>query len=127
MVRLTGMPLVGPPPGEVLDPVPRADLVRAMTEELDSLLADLEGDTRNVLLTLVRVWSTIATGEIRSKDAAAAWALDQLPPEHRPLLELASAAYLGEADDDWRERLPAAEVLAGVLIERIRLAAANGA
>jgi streptomycin 3"-adenylyltransferase len=124
MVRLTGIPLVGPPPDEALDPVPRADLVRAMTAELHSLLADLESDTRNVLLTLVRMWSTIATREFRSKDAAASWALDQLPGEHRPLLELARAAYLGESDDDWRELLSDAKALAGNLADRILLAAA---
>jgi predicted nucleotidyltransferase len=99
MVAQEGRPLVGPPPEALLDPVPTADLVRASREELPTLMADLETDTRNVLLTLARMWSTVITGEIRSKAAAAAWAIDQLPEAHRPALVLARAAYLGEATD----------------------------
>ncbi|HEX2193739.1 MAG TPA: aminoglycoside adenylyltransferase domain-containing protein, partial [Candidatus Limnocylindria bacterium] len=71
MVRHAARPLVGPPPAELLDPVPRRDLQRAMVEELDGLLADLVPDTRNVLLTLARMWCTLDTGQMRSKDAAA--------------------------------------------------------
>jgi streptomycin 3"-adenylyltransferase len=125
MVRLTGVPLLGPSPDQVLDPVPRADLIRAMTAGLDALLGDLESDTRNVLLTLARVWSTIATGEFHSKDVAAAWALKQMGPDHRPVLELARAAYLGRAEDDWRDLRPAAKALAAYLTHRIRLAGAR--
>ena len=38
---------------------------------LPALLADLANDTRNVLLTLARIRTTVASGEIRSKDDAA--------------------------------------------------------
>jgi hypothetical protein len=99
MVRSEGRPLVGPPPEALLDPVPTADLVRASRDELPTLLADLEADTRNVLLTLARMWCTVATGRIHSKAAAAAWAIDRLPEAHRPALVLARAGHLGEASD----------------------------
>ena len=46
-----------------------------------------------MLLTLARIWSTAETGEIRSKDAAAGWALEHLPPEHQPVLERARDGY----------------------------------
>ncbi|MBM0238323.1 DUF4111 domain-containing protein [Micromonospora sp. ATA32] len=36
-------------------------------------------DTRNVILTLARIRTTLATGGIRSKDAAADFVLDRLP------------------------------------------------
>jgi aminoglycoside adenylyltransferase-like protein len=101
MVLLADAPLAGPPPAAVLDPVPRADLVRAMLDGIDPLLADLEHDTANVLLTLARSWCTVATGEIRSKDTAAEWALTRLPEEHRAVLAGARAVYLG-ADPDRR-------------------------
>jgi hypothetical protein len=91
-----------------------------MLDELPSLLGDLEDDTRNVLLTLARMWSTLATGEIRSKDAAVDWALPLLPDAHRELLELARDAYLGTAADAWKERMPAATALADTMVERIR-------
>lgn len=94
MVLAGDHPLAGPPPARVLDPVPHADLVRASLAGVPGLLRDLDGDTRNAVLTLARVWTTLATGQIRSKDAAADWALARLPPEHRPVLEHARELYL---------------------------------
>ncbi|WPO73248.1 MULTISPECIES: aminoglycoside adenylyltransferase domain-containing protein [unclassified Streptomyces] len=94
---------------QVLDPVPHADLIRASVAGIPDLLDDLEGDTRNVLLTLARIWTTLATGHIRSKDAAADWALAQLPPEHRPVLEHARHLYLNcrYSGESWSETLRA--------------------
>lgn len=100
MVLLGDRPLVGPPPAEVLDPVPHDDLVRAVVHGIPGLLDDLETDTANVVLTLARIWTTVATGRLRAKDAAADWALERLPDEHRPVLERARAIYLGEIDDE---------------------------
>jgi streptomycin 3"-adenylyltransferase len=101
MVLLADRPLAGPPPAEVLDPVPRGDLVKAMVGDVPALLDDLEWDTRNVLLTLARIWSTLATGDIRPKDAAADWALARLPKEHRAVLSRARAIYLGDEEERW--------------------------
>jgi streptomycin 3"-adenylyltransferase len=101
MVLLGDRPLLGPPPARLLDPVPPSDLVDAMVGSLDGLLQDLEGDTRNVVLTLARIWCTVATGAIRSKDGAATWALARLPDEHRQVLVRARSIYLGEQDDRW--------------------------
>lgn len=99
--------LLGPPPTEVLDPVPHEDLRRAIVAGIPNLLADLEPDTRNVLLTLARIWTTLATGEIRSKDAAADWALAHLPEEHRSVLAHARAIYLGdEQETGWVDLMP---------------------
>lgn len=52
MVLLGNTPLFGPPPGEVLDPVPHEDLIRAIVAGVPDLLADLKSDTRNAVLTL---------------------------------------------------------------------------
>jgi streptomycin 3"-adenylyltransferase len=98
-------PLFGPPPAEVLDPIPAADVRRAMVDGIPSLLADLDGDERNVVLTFARIWTTLATGAIRSKDEAADWALPLLPPEHRAVLAHARAIYLGEATEEWGDLL----------------------
>jgi predicted nucleotidyltransferase len=100
MVRARCVAVRGAHPAELFDPVPQQDLVRAIVDELPSLMADLESDTRNVLLTLARMWITVATGEITSKDAAAAWALERLPAA-RLVLERARAGYLGVVDDRW--------------------------
>ncbi|MCF1596749.1 aminoglycoside adenylyltransferase family protein [Streptomyces muensis] len=99
MVLLADTPLYGPPPADVLAPVPHEDLRRAIVTGVPELVGDLDTDTRNVLLTLARIWTTLATGAIRSKDAAADWALPRLPAEHRPVLAHARAVYLGERDE----------------------------
>ncbi len=101
MVVLANTPLLGRPPAEVFDPVPRRDLLHAMAGDLDRLRGDIDSDTRNVILTLARIWSTVETGVIRSKDAAADWALDRLPEAHRPVLARARAIYVGDRAEGW--------------------------
>lgn len=108
MVMRAGTPLFGPPPAQVFDRVPPEDLISAMVEGIDPLRENLESDTRNVLLTFARIWSTLETGVIRSKDAAADWALPRLPEELRLVLARARAGYIGpdpERWDDLRDRL----------------------
>jgi len=119
MVQLGGRPLLGSPAAEVLDPVPAGDLRRAVSN-VDALLEGLEDDTRNVLLTLARAWSTLETGQIRSKDAAADWALDRLPPEHRAVLARARAGYLGAEDERWDDLAGDVRQHADYVVGRIR-------
>ncbi|MEV7885825.1 aminoglycoside adenylyltransferase family protein [Streptomyces sp. NPDC002817] len=109
MVLTGDRPLTGPRPARVLDPVPRTDLVRASVAGIPGLLDDLDSDTRNVLLTFARIWTTLATGQIKSKDAAADWALARLPPEHRAALEHARRLYLNcpYSAERWSEVLRA--------------------
>lgn len=120
MVLLADTPVFGPPPAEILDPVPDEDLVAAMVGGIGSLLDDLESDTTNVILTLARIWSTLATGLIRSKDAAADWALPRLPEEHRPPLARARSVYLGEEEELWDDLRPLVRSHAAHVEARIR-------
>ncbi|MFF7789751.1 aminoglycoside adenylyltransferase family protein [Streptomyces sp. NPDC007991] len=119
MVLRADAPLHGPPPAELLDPVPHDDFRRAIVAGVPELMAELDSDTRNVLLTLARIWTTLTTGTIRSKDAAAAWALDRLPAEHRPALARARAVYLGDETERWDDLAPrpCAEFLTRVITE----------
>jgi predicted nucleotidyltransferase len=115
--------LAGPPPAEVLDPIPDADLRRAITAGVPSLIGDLDSDTRNVLLTLARVWATLATTEIASKDDAAEWALERMPDDLAGPLNLAREMYLDGWDrDDWGDELAAARATATHLVGEIRRA-----
>ena len=93
--------IVGPPPADVLDPVPQRDVIAAMVEAIESLLEDLDSDTRNVVLTLARIWHTTATGEITTKDRAADWALPRLEADSRAVLERARAGYLRFDYETW--------------------------
>lgn len=112
--------LYGPPPAQLLDPVPLVDLWRAIVAGVPQLLGDLDHDTRNVLLTLARVWTTLATDTIRSKDAAADWAIERLPSEHRAVLAHARAVYLGEEEERWDGELRAGvRPCAGFLVDAI--------
>lgn len=106
MVLVAKTPVLGPPPAEIFDPVPHDDLVRAIVGDIDSLLGDLAEDTRNVILTLARIWSTVATGAIRSKSDAADWALTRLPEEHRAVLARSRAIYVGDEEERWDDLRP---------------------
>jgi streptomycin 3"-adenylyltransferase len=132
VAREHGRALFGPPPHELLDAVPAADVQEALLLQVAGLLADLESDTRNVLLTLARAWLTRATGEIATKDAAAAWAADRLSGNDRRLVLLARAMYLGEVEEPpdeaaWRSELPAVRALAGHLVAEIQGSAVDHA
>lgn len=100
-VRNNSISLVGHDASEILDPVPMTDIRRAIMESLPGLIKGIKGDERNVILTLARMWLTVAVGEISPKDVAAEWATPRLPKEQATLLDLARKAYQGEYVDKW--------------------------
>jgi streptomycin 3"-adenylyltransferase len=96
VARAAGVALAGPPPQDVFPEVPWADYV-------DSLVADLswvlDSDRPTALyrtLSPARIWATLATRSIQSKDSGAAWALERLPRELRAPLARALSRYRGE-------------------------------
>jgi hypothetical protein len=100
---LGGATLTGPPPSEVFDPVPRADFLDALVADMGAVVQDIDWDTRNVVLTLARIWSGVVTGTVQSKDAAAEWALPRLAREHRAVLDRARSIYLGTEEEHWED------------------------
>ncbi len=125
MMRQTSHAYVGPSAEDVLDPVPHADLVRATLDAIPDLLADLEDDTRNVLLTLARMWATTVTGTIRSKDNAAEWAAARLPAGNRRLLDQARTLYLEGGWGEWDTTMDDVRHLAELMRDEIHEAAAT--
>jgi predicted nucleotidyltransferase len=119
VVLMGNRALAGPPPAAVLDPVPAADLRRALVSGIPDLMADLEPDTRNVLLTLARIWQTLATGEIHTKDDAAAWASDRLPAPIGDVIARAGRRYVEGVHGDWAGSMAQARVTAGKMIDAI--------
>lgn len=111
--------LFGPPPARLLDAVPARELRRSIVAGVPSLLAELESDTRNVLLTFARIWFTLETGTVSSKDVAAAWVLERLPDAHRAVLVRARELYLLGADDDWAPVMAAVHAHADVVVAEI--------
>lgn len=116
--RSHSLPLFGEPAERLIPPVPFSRVRQAIYGALPSLLENLQGDERNVLLTLARMWYSLSTGGLGSKDQAAEWAAARLPePFSEPLL-LAARAYRGEAADCWETE--GTKALAEVLQKEIR-------
>ena len=98
--------LYGPPPGDVLPEVPRADYVDAILEDRREVDRIIRRYPTSLVLALARMWADLATGELRSKADAVAWALERLPPEHRAVLE---RAWETGADESWDDAWPAVD------------------
>jgi streptomycin 3"-adenylyltransferase len=124
MALLGDEALAGPPAAQVFDPVPRSDYVEAVLRDTETVNEFLPWDTRNVVLTLPRIWSAVATDAVYSKEEAALWALLRLPAEHRLVLDLALAGYRGELDDSWDELRPQVRAYADHVVSEIERARA---
>jgi predicted nucleotidyltransferase len=125
IVLLGDRPLFGPPPRALLDPVLMEDCIPAMVGDIDGFMDEFEDDTRNLLLTLARIWQTVVTGSIDRKDRAATWAQERLPSEYRQLMERARAMYLGRQPDQWTGWPSEARASADYMISQIRREAAR--
>lgn len=110
--RQEAIPLFGPDADQLLPEVSREVVQQAMRNLLPALLDSLNEDTRNVLLTLARMWRTAISGAFVSKDEAAIWAVARLTEQDASTLDHARRAYLGEVPDDWHSRRDAATRLA---------------
>jgi predicted nucleotidyltransferase len=100
-----GQPLVGPPVGQVFPEVPWADYVDALTHDLDWCRTRFAELPRYGVLSIARIWATLATGELQSKTSGAEWALPKLSAELRPALEHALDVYRGKEEERWMDLL----------------------
>lgn len=99
--RMHNIAIVGPTAQVLFDPIPRADLERALLDTVAqwNTPEDWAGDERNTVLALARGWYTAVTGDITSKDEAAAWLSEKIALQHRVVLSMARASYLGQGED----------------------------
>lgn len=102
-VLLKSQTLFGEEPEKILAPVPYADFFKAMHQDLDRLEADIKDDTRNVLLTLARIWCTLETNTICSKPDAADWVLERLPKTYQTVMNRAKSICIGDEDEYWED------------------------
>jgi predicted nucleotidyltransferase len=100
-VLLASKKLLGPDPNQLISAIPYQDFIHATLESLDSLIADINWDTCNVLLTLARIWSTVETDQIFSKQDAATWVIDFLPEAFQPVMKRAREVHTGKDKDQW--------------------------
>jgi predicted nucleotidyltransferase len=91
VAREAGVALLGPPPAEVLPQIPWEHYEDALLRDLDwcrDHATELYG-----VLSPARIWATLDTVELHSKESGAAWALERAPAEFQPLLERALETY----------------------------------
>jgi len=117
---LSNQTLFGQKPDKLLDAVPYKDFIFATTSEMDSLLDDIDRDTRNVLLTFARIWSTVETDSIYSKANAAGWAIAKLPEEYKPLLNKSRLILLGKSEENWEDLKEKVKPCANFMVEQIK-------
>jgi hypothetical protein len=100
VTREKGVVLAGPPPAELIDPVPPEALRAEIRGTMRRLTPVLTADPRKIdqrwlqafYVTLyARMLHTLQTGEVKSKSAAADWAIANLEPRWRPLIEASDA------------------------------------
>ncbi len=118
--RASSEPLRGPCLDELIEAVPAADVRRAIHDSLPALLDDLNGDVRNVLLTLARMIVTLESDEIVPKDQAVRRIYGRVAPADATVLDLARRNYLGETVDDWTLLSAQARATAEHLAARVR-------
>lgn len=115
------LPLYGTHAARLFEPVPLTDIRMAIRDSLPNLLAGADGEERNVVLTLSRMWLTAATGDIAPKDTAAHWAEKQAPPDYAVLLKYAREGYLGTIQDCWEENRERFEALVSYMKNSIEV------
>lgn len=124
-VLLGSETLWGLKPSQLLVEVPYPDFMKTMLHDVNRLIADLESDTRNVLLTLARIWSTLETDTIRSKPAAADWVIHNLPEKYQPVVKRAKSICIGKENEHWDDIKmlikPCADFMVDNINERIPL------
>ena len=118
-VLLKSQTLWGLEPKQLLVPVPYHDFMKAMLHDLNRLATDLEHDTRNVLLTYARIWSTLETNAIRSKPAAADWVINHLPTIYQPVIERAKSICTGVENEHWDDIETLIKPCANFMINKI--------
>lgn len=102
-ILLASKTLYGSTPKLLLCNVPYQDFRSATIHGLHGLMENLDSDTRNVLLTFARIWSTLETDTIFSKPDAATWVTNRLPEELRLVMTRAKAICMGEENESWED------------------------
>lgn len=95
-VRLNSLTLYGKEATEVIPTISDTIFKKAILASLPNLIKEIEDDEINVILTLCRMYYSIKTGEVISKDKAVDYILPITPDKFKPLVVKAKAFYLGE-------------------------------
>jgi Aminoglycoside adenylyltransferase, C-terminal domain len=123
VTREAGVALVGPPPEDLFPEIPSDDFRDALLYDVEWWrehvfeLEAIPGGVRNAVLSLARIWASLATGTQHSKATGVEWALPRLPADLPPVLEHARNLYTGHEDVEGWPELPVAAYIATVAAE----------
>jgi predicted nucleotidyltransferase len=120
VLRQAGVVIAGPPIESTFPEVPWCDYVHALTHDLDWCREHFAKFPRYGVLSIARIWATLATRAPQSKASGAEWALPRLPAGLRPVLEHGVDVYTGVAEERWSD-LPVADYVSAVAAEIERL------
>ena len=100
--RDRGVALFGPPPERIIGPIPWHAVIAGLQEEFVTSGRDIRTRPLTAILAACRVLHGTTSNEIRrpAKDEAAAWALEQIPDEHRSTVNDALQLYRGTKSPD---------------------------
>jgi predicted nucleotidyltransferase len=102
VLRSRGKVLYGSPIKKVFPEIPRADYLDSILGDVLSPEFGIAGETISPVYMILNVCRTLAylrTEQILSKAEGGAWALENIPPQHRTVVEAALAAYRDDGDD----------------------------
>lgn len=120
MARSAKASLYGPPPTTMFDRVPTHDYHDAILKDIEEIDRWIVIDTRNVVLTLPRVWAGLCTDDLHSKESCVSWALPRLSRANRGVLERALAIYRCEAEEYWDDVRPQVQAFAEFVVAEIK-------
>ncbi len=101
VIRSRGVCLCGAPIDAVFDPVPEADYIDSIREDVLGAEAEIAENPVYLTLNLSRVLAYLRDGRVLSKREGGAWALQNLPEAYHPLIRAALDAYGGSGRMDF--------------------------
>ncbi|MCC2646403.1 MAG: ant1 [Rickettsiaceae bacterium] len=120
-VLLKSQTLWGAKPEQLMEHVPYQDFMNSMLYDLNRLATDLKNDTRNVLLTYARIWSTLETDAIRSKPAAADWVINKLPNKYQNVMKRAKSICISVENEYWDDIEVLIKPCADFMVDKINV------
>ena len=120
IIHERGITISGPPPAELLPPVPRHDYVDSIMTDIAAADEQVYNDPVYIVLNLCRVAAYVQAGLITSKAEGGEWGMRTLSHAQRPVVAEALAIYRGTSD----ETPFAADALAALVAELQRQIAA---
>lgn len=118
-LKQSSVAILGNEAESIIPNISKTQLNLAMQDSVQELIENLEGDERNVLLTLARILATTETGEFMPKDKAGAYLLPLLNKSQQETMNLAINGYLGKTNDNWGNRKASSIELLNFLSKKI--------